>query len=77
MLNVGLTDDKCVCMCVWQVAGRLHVEVWRGTESSEADGPGQCDTQQNVADRDPQERRLDCVVRKKQTQLHSSVYRVI
>ncbi|XP_019123279.2 kinesin-like protein KIF13B isoform X3 [Larimichthys crocea] len=46
-----------------EVAGRLHVEVWRGTESSEADGPGQCDTQQNVADRDPQERRLDCVVK--------------
>lgn len=64
-------------VCVCQVAGRLHVEVWRGTESSEPDSPGQADTQQNVTDRDPQERKLDCVVRKRQTQLHSSVYRVI
>lgn len=53
----------CVCACACQVAGRLHVEVWRGTEGSEEEGPEQCDAQQNVTDGDPQERKLDCVVR--------------
>ncbi|XP_070705026.1 kinesin-like protein KIF13B [Pempheris klunzingeri] len=46
-----------------EVAGRLHVEVWRGTEGSEEEGPRQSDTQQNSTDGDPQERKLDCVVK--------------
>ncbi|XP_068610131.1 kinesin-like protein KIF13B [Brachionichthys hirsutus] len=46
-----------------EVAGRLHVEVWRGTEGSEEGDPRQTAAQQNVTDRDPQERRLDCVVK--------------
>lgn len=45
-----------------EVAGRLHVELWRGTESTEEEGPGQF-TQQSNTDGDPQERKLDCVVR--------------
>ncbi|XP_041815196.1 kinesin-like protein KIF13B isoform X2 [Chelmon rostratus] len=46
-----------------EVAGRLHVEVWRGTEGSEEDGAGQSDDQQNITDGDPQERKLHCVVK--------------
>ncbi|KAI3364074.1 hypothetical protein L3Q82_010899, partial [Scortum barcoo] len=46
-----------------EVAGRLHVEVWRGTESSEGEAPGKSDTQQSNTDGDPQERKLDCVVK--------------
>ncbi|GLD59555.1 kinesin-like protein KIF13B, partial [Lates japonicus] len=46
-----------------EVAGRLHVEVWRGTEDSEEVGPGQFDTQLSNTDGDPQERKLDCVVK--------------
>ncbi|XP_030261622.1 kinesin-like protein KIF13B isoform X3 [Sparus aurata] len=45
-----------------EVAGRLHVEVWRGTDGSQVDASGPSDAQQNVADREPQERKLDCVV---------------
>ncbi|XP_029965513.1 kinesin-like protein KIF13B isoform X1 [Salarias fasciatus] len=45
-----------------EVAGRLHVEVWRGTESSEDDG-GAGDNQLGGADADQQERRLHCVVK--------------
>ncbi|XP_036942689.1 kinesin-like protein KIF13B isoform X5 [Acanthopagrus latus] len=45
-----------------EVAGRLHVEVWRGTDVSQQDASGPSDAQQNVADREPQERKLDCVV---------------
>ncbi|XP_056284263.1 kinesin-like protein KIF13B isoform X2 [Pseudoliparis swirei] len=42
-----------------EVAGRLHVEVWRGTEGSEdQQRPGPAD-----ADGDQQERRLHCVVK--------------
>ncbi|XP_077566628.1 kinesin-like protein KIF13B [Stigmatopora nigra] len=41
-----------------EVAGRLHVEVWRGTESSEEEGP-----QQSEPDGDTQERKLNCVVK--------------
>uniref|UniRef100_A0A671XMH1 Kinesin family member 13B n=1 Tax=Sparus aurata TaxID=8175 RepID=A0A671XMH1_SPAAU len=44
-----------------EVAGRLHVEVWRGTDGSQVDASGPSDAQQNVADREPQERKLDCV----------------
>ncbi|XP_029281093.1 kinesin-like protein KIF13B isoform X2 [Cottoperca gobio] len=46
-----------------EVAGRLHVEVWRGTEGSEQEGPGQSDIQQSTTDGDTQERKLDCVVK--------------
>uniref|UniRef100_A0A7N6B5D8 Kinesin family member 13Bb n=1 Tax=Anabas testudineus TaxID=64144 RepID=A0A7N6B5D8_ANATE len=46
-----------------EVAGRLHVEVWRGTEGSEGERPGKSDIQLNNTDRDPQERKLDCVVK--------------
>uniref|UniRef100_UPI0037E87330 kinesin-like protein KIF13B n=1 Tax=Semicossyphus pulcher TaxID=241346 RepID=UPI0037E87330 len=46
-----------------EVAGRLHVEVWRGTEGSEEEGPRQSDTQQFNTDGDAQERKLDCVVK--------------
>nr|XP_061806796.1 kinesin-like protein KIF13B [Nerophis lumbriciformis] len=41
-----------------EVAGRLHVEVWRGTESSEEESP-----QQSNSDGDAQERELICVVK--------------
>ena len=44
----------CVCH---QVAGRLHVEVWRGSEGLEEN------TAQDVTDGDTQERKLKCVVR--------------
>uniref|UniRef100_A0AAQ5Y813 Kinesin family member 13Bb n=1 Tax=Amphiprion ocellaris TaxID=80972 RepID=A0AAQ5Y813_AMPOC len=44
-----------------EVAGRLHVEVFRGTESSEEESAAQTDSQ--LTDRDPQERKLDCVVK--------------
>lgn len=53
--------DISVSVC--QVAGRLQVEVWHGTESSEADRLERSDAQQNISDGDPQERKLDCVVR--------------
>ncbi|KAG7244245.1 hypothetical protein INR49_004383 [Caranx melampygus] len=46
-----------------EVAGRLHVEVWRGTESSEGEGPGQSDSQLCSTDADPLERKLHCVVK--------------
>ncbi|XP_067338999.1 kinesin-like protein KIF13B isoform X2 [Channa argus] len=46
-----------------EMAGRLHVEVWRGTEGSEEGGPGQPNTQLSSADGDLQERKLDCVVK--------------
>ncbi|XP_041661644.1 kinesin-like protein KIF13B isoform X2 [Cheilinus undulatus] len=46
-----------------EVAGRLHVEVWRGTEGSEDDGLGQSFNQQNNTDRDSQERKLNCVIK--------------
>ncbi|XP_041832708.1 kinesin-like protein KIF13B isoform X2 [Melanotaenia boesemani] len=46
-----------------EVAGRLHVEVWRGTENSEDEGAGQAGTQLSIMDGDPQERKLDCVVK--------------
>ncbi|XP_039638629.1 LOW QUALITY PROTEIN: kinesin-like protein KIF13B [Perca fluviatilis] len=45
-----------------EVAGRLHVEVWRGTEGSEEEGPVQSVRQHSNTDGDPQERKLDCVV---------------
>ncbi|XP_031151340.1 kinesin-like protein KIF13B isoform X2 [Sander lucioperca] len=45
-----------------EVAGRLHVEVWRGTEGSEEESPVQSILQHSNTDRDPQERKLDCVV---------------
>lgn len=54
-----MTQPNCL---VCQVAGRLHVEVWRGTEHSEAEAPEPPDAQQNVTDGEPQERKLDCVV---------------
>ncbi|XP_056261304.1 kinesin-like protein KIF13B isoform X1 [Seriola aureovittata] len=46
-----------------EVAGRLHVEVWRGTEGSEEGGLGRSDSQLSNTDADPQERKLDCVVK--------------
>ncbi|KAM6915006.1 kinesin-like protein KIF13B [Xenentodon cancila] len=46
-----------------EVAGRLHVELWRGTESSEDDGSGRLDNQPSSTDEDPQEKKLDCVVK--------------
>lgn len=52
-----------VPMSARQVAGRLQVEVWHGTEISEADGASQPASQPSVAEEDQQERRLDCVVR--------------
>lgn len=40
------------------------MEVWRGTDDSEErEGREQSSPQQNASDSDPQERRLDCVVR--------------
>lgn len=54
----------CLCLCVCQVAGRLHVELWRGTEGSEEEGPGETDSQEMYStDGDPLERKLNCVVR--------------
>uniref|UniRef100_A0A668SGI2 Kinesin family member 13Bb n=1 Tax=Oreochromis aureus TaxID=47969 RepID=A0A668SGI2_OREAU len=44
-----------------EVAGRLHVEVWRGTESLEEEGGGGHDKQLSSTDGD--ERRLCCVVK--------------
>lgn len=46
-----------------EVAGRLHVEVWRGTESCEEEGGGGPDKQLGSTDGDPHERRLRCVVK--------------
>ncbi|KAM7395801.1 hypothetical protein PAMA_007203 [Pampus argenteus] len=46
-----------------EVAGRLHVELWRGTEGSEEESSGQFDTWQSNANGDPQERKLDCVIK--------------
>uniref|UniRef100_H3C923 Kinesin family member 13Bb n=1 Tax=Tetraodon nigroviridis TaxID=99883 RepID=H3C923_TETNG len=46
-----------------EVAGRLQVEVWHGTEISEADGAERADVLQTSTAGDPQERRLDCVVK--------------
>ncbi|XP_061610629.1 kinesin-like protein KIF13B isoform X2 [Phyllopteryx taeniolatus] len=41
-----------------EVAGRLHVEVWRGTEDTEEEG-----SQESNTDGDAQERKLNCVVK--------------
>nr|XP_033931329.1 kinesin-like protein KIF13B isoform X4 [Pseudochaenichthys georgianus] len=41
-----------------EVAGRLHVEVWPGTESSQEDAAGQSNS-----DGDTQDRKMDCVVK--------------
>ncbi|XP_039980600.1 kinesin-like protein KIF13B isoform X2 [Xiphias gladius] len=46
-----------------EVAGRLHMEVWQGTEGSEEEVPGQSDTQLSNTDGDPQEHKLDCVMK--------------
>ncbi|KAF7664331.1 hypothetical protein LDENG_00180450 [Lucifuga dentata] len=46
-----------------EVAGRLHVEVWRGTERLEGKSPGESDTQQSNKDGDPEERKLHCMVK--------------
>ncbi|XP_047194050.1 kinesin-like protein KIF13B isoform X6 [Hippoglossus stenolepis] len=47
-----------------EVAGRLHVELWRGTEGSEEESPDQPDAQENHnTDGDPTERKLNCVVK--------------
>uniref|UniRef100_A0AAX7SKQ3 Kinesin family member 13Bb n=1 Tax=Astatotilapia calliptera TaxID=8154 RepID=A0AAX7SKQ3_ASTCA len=46
-----------------EVAGRLHIEVWRGTESCEEEGGGGPDKQLSSTDGDPHERRLRCVVK--------------
>lgn len=48
---------------VFQVAGRLHVEVWRGTEGSGVADAEPSSTEQNTANGEPQERKLECVVR--------------
>lgn len=64
--HVGMFETRLcssMCVCLRQVAGRLHVEVWRGTEGSEGEGSGQFDIQLKHTDRDPQERKVDCVVR--------------
>ncbi|XP_059211755.1 kinesin-like protein KIF13B isoform X2 [Centropristis striata] len=45
-----------------EVAGRLHVEVWRGTEGCEEEAPGQSGIQQSSTDGEQQDRKLDCVV---------------
>ncbi len=58
-----MTLFLCACVFVCQVAGRLHVQVWRGTEGSEEDCSGQSDPQRDVTHTDQQERKLDCVVR--------------
>ncbi|XP_030576763.1 kinesin-like protein KIF13B isoform X2 [Archocentrus centrarchus] len=44
-----------------EVAGRLHVEVWRGTENSEEEGGP--DKQLSGTDGEPHERRFNCVVK--------------
>ncbi|XP_061667617.1 kinesin-like protein KIF13B isoform X3 [Syngnathoides biaculeatus] len=41
-----------------EVAGRLHVEVWRGTEDSEEEG-----SQESNTDGDALERKLNCVIK--------------
>ncbi|KAM4521973.1 kinesin-like protein KIF13B isoform 3-T3 [Odontesthes bonariensis] len=46
-----------------EVAGRLHVEVWRGTESSEDESAEQPGTQLSNTEGAPQERNLDCVIK--------------
>ncbi|KAK5619970.1 hypothetical protein CRENBAI_004150 [Crenichthys baileyi] len=46
-----------------EVAGRLHVEVWRGTESSEDISVGHPDTQLSDMNGENQERKLGCVVK--------------
>ncbi|XP_071770328.2 kinesin-like protein KIF13B isoform X3 [Centroberyx gerrardi] len=46
-----------------EVAGRLHVEVWRGKEGLEEAGSGLSDVQQSNTDGETQERKLDCVVK--------------
>ncbi|XP_047429143.1 kinesin-like protein KIF13B isoform X2 [Mugil cephalus] len=46
-----------------EVAGRLHMELWRGTESTEQEGAGQLETELISTDGDAQERKLDCVVK--------------
>ncbi|XP_047243681.1 kinesin-like protein KIF13B isoform X4 [Girardinichthys multiradiatus] len=46
-----------------EVAGRLHVEVWRGTESSEDISVGHPDTQLSDMNEGNQERKLGCVVK--------------
>ncbi|KAM4713436.1 kinesin-like protein KIF13B isoform 2-T2 [Anableps anableps] len=46
-----------------EVAGRLHVEVRRGTESSEDSSTGHPDTQLSDANGELQERKLHCVVK--------------
>ncbi|XP_075893594.1 kinesin-like protein KIF13B isoform X4 [Nelusetta ayraudi] len=47
-----------------EVAGRLHVEVWRGTEGSAEEGESEpIGAQQNAADGEAQERKLECVVK--------------
>ncbi|RVE56001.1 hypothetical protein OJAV_G00231620 [Oryzias javanicus] len=43
-----------------EVAGRLHVEVWRGTED---EGPGRLDDLLSSTNGDSQERKLHCVVK--------------
>ncbi|KAM9703667.1 kinesin-like protein KIF13B isoform 2-T3 [Menidia menidia] len=45
-----------------EVAGRLHVEVWRGKESSEDEVVGHPNTHSST-DEDPQESKLDCVIK--------------
>ncbi|XP_034018775.1 kinesin-like protein KIF13B isoform X2 [Thalassophryne amazonica] len=45
-----------------EVTGRLHVEVWRGTETPGDEGPGLTDAQAGT-DGDSQERKLDCMVK--------------
>uniref|UniRef100_A0A667YXF1 Kinesin family member 13B n=1 Tax=Myripristis murdjan TaxID=586833 RepID=A0A667YXF1_9TELE len=46
-----------------EVAGRLHVEVWRGTEGSEDEGSSRSDLQQNSADGETPERKMHCMVK--------------
>ncbi|XP_068433818.1 kinesin-like protein KIF13B isoform X2 [Clinocottus analis] len=46
-----------------EAAGRLHVEVWRGSEGPEDRGSGPADAQHCNTDADLQERKLDCVVK--------------
>lgn len=63
--HITLTHARHLCcVCVFQVAGRLHVEVWRGTEGSAEEGDSEpSGAQQNAADGEAQERKLECVVR--------------
>lgn len=58
-----IMSTRVAPMSARQVAGRLQVEVWHGTEISEADGASQPASQPSVTEEDQQERRLDCVVR--------------